>query len=155
MTGDGVPSTLAFRMRQAAQLSTFTEARPLVQFPPCHQRIGPVPYWRHTGAVSVRLDALDNLLSGMALPKQCTFPKLDLQGHEESGLRGSVESLAMYVAAEVEVALDDVLYAETASTSDQIFKLLNGSSFRPIAFHIERWFGGNPPDMDVLFTKTQ
>lgn len=106
-------------------------------------------------SVSVRLDTLDNLLSGMALTKQCTFLKLDLQGHEESALRGSLESLAMCVAVEVEVPLDDALYAETASTGDQIFKFLNDSGFRPIAFHTERWFGGNPPDMDVLFTRTR
>lgn len=106
-------------------------------------------------SVSVKLDTLDNLLNGMAVPKLRTFLKLDLQGHESAALRGAAESLATCVAVEVEVPLDDALYAETASTHDQIFKLLNASSFRPIAFHTERWFGGNPPDMDVLFTRSR
>ena len=48
--------------------------------------LGQYPTGDTTESVSVRLDTLDNLLLGMALPKQCTFLKLDLQGHEESAL---------------------------------------------------------------------
>ncbi len=57
------------------------------------------------------------------------------------------------MAVEVEVPLGDALYAETGSISDQVINLLNDSGFKPIAFHTERWFGGNPPDVDVLVTR--
>jgi FkbM family methyltransferase len=106
-----------------------------------------------SSTLRVELDTLDHLLLNMAMRDQCTWLKLDLQGHEISALHGATQSLARCVGVEVEVPMDDALYAETASTKEQIFEFLNDYGFRAIAFHTERWFGGSPPDMDVLFTR--
>lgn len=108
-----------------------------------------------SSAVSVELNTLNNLLSTIAPQQPPTLLKLDLQGHEACALRGASNVLRACLAVEVEVPMQGALYAETASTREEIFGHLEDAGFRAIAFHTERWFGGNPPDMDVLFMRPQ
>ncbi len=103
--------------------------------------------------VDVELDTLDNLLSSLRRVPP-TLLKLDLQGHEVSALRGAQRTLESCIAVEVEVPMSNALYAESASTQEEIFEHLTGAGFQAIAFHTERWFNGSPPDIDVLFRRT-
>lgn len=103
--------------------------------------------------VKVELDTLDDLLSSVER-LLLTLIKLDLHGQKVSALRGAQRTLQSWIAVEGEAPMINVLYAESASTREEIFEHLSLAGFRAIAFHTERWFNGSPPDIDALFTRT-
>ena len=97
---------------------------------------------------------MDAALTAAGISIDRALLKLDLQGWEAAALRGAPETLSKCLVVEVEVPLGRGIYAETESTRDEVFAILHRSGFAPVSFHTERWFNGNPPDMDVLFRRT-
>lgn len=114
---------------------------------------GPLAQSERIEAITLRVDALDNIVAAAGLPVETALLKLDLQGWESAALRGAPQVLTTCRVVEVEVPMDHGLYADSSEAREDIFAILRDAGFEPAAHHTERWFDGRPPDIDVLFSR--
>ena len=114
---------------------------------------GPLAPSQRVETVTVRVEALDNIVTSASLSVERALLKLDLQGWEAAALRGATQVLTTCRIVEVEVPMDHGLYADPSETREDVFAILRDAGFEPAAYHTERWFDGRPPDIDVLFRR--